>query len=111
LRRAYPIVPRTAYERTKVIAVLFLYALGLLAGRNLAFLFNDKESCMTDNPIPSEGDEHRRMPTPRSRLEERAARSMRAEDMLGLLAEAIDYEFLEIVLGCRGRKVPEDIRL
>ena len=36
-------------------------------------------------------------------------RGVRAEDMMGLLADAIDYEFLEIVLGCRGRKVPKDI--
>jgi hypothetical protein len=47
----------------------------------------------------------------RAKLKERAARSMRAEAMFGFLADAIDYEFLEIVLGCRGRKVPKDIGL
>jgi hypothetical protein len=38
-------------------------------------------------------------------------RGMRADDMMGVLADAIDYEFLETVLGCRGRKVPKDIGL
>ena len=57
------------------------------------------------------GDSYRCTPLSRAKLEERAARSMRAEDMIGLLADAIDYEFLEIVLGCRGRKVPKDVHL
>jgi len=47
----------------------------------------------------------------RAKLEERAARSMRAEEMFGFLAEAIDHEFLEIVLGCRGRRLPKDVGL
>jgi hypothetical protein len=46
---------------------------------------------------------HRRSNLPRT------FRGMRAEDMIGLFADAIDYEFLETVLGCRGRKVPKDI--
>jgi len=66
-----------------------------------------------DRPTRASGPDSypRASPAARAKLEERAARSMRAEDMLGFLADAIDYEFLEIVLGCRGRKVPRDIGL
>jgi hypothetical protein len=46
---------------------------------------------------------HRGAPLPRT------FRGLRAEDMMGAFADAIDYKFLEAVLGCRGRKVPKDI--
>ena len=53
---------------------------------------------------------YRNEPLPRAKPEERITRGMRPEDMFGLLAEAIDDEFLEIVLGCRGRTLPKDGR-
>ena len=65
-----------------------------------------------DRGAPIRRDSYRRAsPEARKKLEERAATSMRAEVMFGFLAEEIDYEFLEIVFGCRGRKVPKEFGL
>jgi len=55
------------------------------------------------------GEPHLSTPLPGAEIGERTTRIMRVEDMFGILAEAIDREFLEIVLGCRGRALPKDV--
>jgi hypothetical protein len=101
--------------------------LSRISREGVSHLLNDKESCKTqsttenleivnlpdDRParVPGPDSYPRASPAARAKLEQLAARGMRAEDMFGFLADAIDYEFLEIVLGCRGRKVPKDIGL
>ena len=67
-----------------------------------------------DRGAPIRRDSYRRAsPEARKKLEEWAAssRGVTAEDIFGCLAEEIDYEFLEIVFGCRGRKVPKEFGL
>ena len=60
------------------------------------------EIIRTDNPYRDE-------PLPRAKPHERITGGMNPEDMFGLLADAIDDEFLKIVLGCRGRAVPRGV--
>jgi hypothetical protein len=64
----------------------------------------NKEQLMTDDdlvetiPIRYRYD---REPLPRAKPEEQLTGCVRLEDMFGLLADAIDDEFLEIVLASR----------
>ena len=53
---------------------------------------------------------YRHEPLPRAKPHERITRGMDVEKMFGLLAEAIDDEFLEIVLGHRGKTLPREFR-
>jgi hypothetical protein len=88
----------SAHKHTKDIGACFPYSLAHPAGRNLAPLLKDKESCMTHSICDDRGsliDPLRNEPLPRAKPHERLTHGMNVEDFFGICSEEFDDEFME----------------